>query len=75
MAGAWSRASASASSWPAQNDRAAADEALKAGGFTSVDEEKDAVLPRDELVRLERELEAYRVDYAETLAACQKAER
>lgn len=59
---------------PAQNERAEADEALKAGGFTSVDEAKAAVLPSDELLRLESELEAYRADYAETLAACQKAE-
>lgn len=59
---------------PAQNERAAADEALKAGGFASVDEARDAMLPNDELSRLESELEAYRVDYAETLAACQVAE-
>lgn len=59
---------------PAQNEQAAADEALKAGGFASVDEARDAMLPNDELSRLESELEAYRVDYAETLAVCQKAE-
>lgn len=59
---------------PAQNERAASDEALKAGGFSSIDEAAKAVLPTDELSRLERELEAYRADYAETLAACQEAE-
>lgn len=59
---------------PVQNERVAADEALKAGGFTSVDEAKGAVLPSDVLSRLERELEAYRADYAETLAACRKTE-
>ncbi|WP_139651939.1 hypothetical protein [Raoultibacter phocaeensis] len=59
---------------PSQNERAAVEEALKAGGFASIDEANDAVLPSDELSRLAGELEAYRADYAETLAACQEVE-
>lgn len=46
-------------------------EALESGGFADLDEAHAAELDDEEFAALEQKVEAYKADYADTLATCQ----
>lgn len=60
---------------PAQNARAAYEEALSSGPFEGLDEARAAVLPARGHAEIEHELREYREDYAATLELCERLER